>query len=202
MAGAITGQLYAEHWNNENRDVDFYDVKGDVEALLAEATGQEFEFVTSENTALHPGQSATIISGSKVVGVFGALHPALEKKLGLDQQVFVFELDLALVMGKKLPAYSKLSPYPSIRRDLALLVDKSVSYAKITKSLNKLNIDALKSNFIFDVYEGEHVEADQKSLALGLIFQDFSRTLEEDEISGHVDNIITTLKEETGAVLR
>jgi phenylalanyl-tRNA synthetase beta chain len=202
LAGAITGQLYTEHWNNENRDVDFYDVKGDVEALLAEATGQKFEFVMAENTALHPGQSATIISNNEVVGVFGALHPALEKKLGLDQQVFVFELDLALMMDKKLPAYSKLSPYPSIRRDLALLLDKGVSYAKITKSLNKLNIDALKTNFVFDVYEGEHVEADQKSLALGLIFQDFSRTLEEEEISGYVDNIIATLKEETGAVLR
>ncbi len=202
LAGAITGQLYTEHWNNDNRDVDFYDVKGDVEALLAEATGQEFEFVMATNTALHPGQSATIISGNEVVGVFGALHPAIEKKLGLDQQVFVFELDLALMMDKKLPAYSKLSPYPSIRRDLALLLDKHVSYAKIMKSLNKLNIDALKSSFVFDVYEGEHVEADQKSIALGLIFQDFSRTLEEEEISGYVDSIITTLKEESGAVLR
>jgi phenylalanyl-tRNA synthetase beta chain len=202
LAGAITGQLYAEHWNNDNRDVDFYDIKGDVEALLEQATGQTFEFVTSENTALHPGQSATIISGSDVVGVFGALHPALEKKLSLDQQVFVFELDLALMKNKKLPAYSKLSPYPSIRRDLALLLNKDVSYAKISKSLKKLNIDALKSNFVFDVYEGEHVEADQKSLALGLIFQDFSRTLEEEEINDHIDKIIVALKDETGAVLR
>ncbi|MEE9309853.1 MAG: phenylalanine--tRNA ligase subunit beta [Cocleimonas sp.] len=206
LAGAITGNLYAEHWNNDNREVDFYDVKGDVEALLAEATGQEFEFVTSDvlsdNQALHPGQSATIISGSDVVGVFGALHPALEKKLSLDQQVFVFELDLALMINKTLPAYSKLSPYPSIRRDLALLLDKDVSYAEISKCLKKLNIEALKSNFVFDVYEGEHVEVDQKSLALGLIFQDFSRTLEEEEIGGHVEKIITTLKEETGATLR
>ncbi len=202
MAGVITGSLYAEHWNNNNRDVDFYDIKGDVEALLAEATGQVFEFVESDNQALHPGQSATIMCENEVVGVFGALHPALEKKLSLDQQVFVFEVDLAYMMNKKLPAYSKLSPYPSIRRDLALLVDKSISYAKISKSLKKLNIEGLKSNFVFDVYEGEHVEADQKSLALGLIFQDFSRTLEEEEINGHVDKIIVALTEETGAVLR
>jgi len=202
LAGAITGQLYAEHWNNDNRDVDFYDIKGDVEALLAEATGQTFEFVVADNDALHPGQSATIMCENEVVGVFGALHPALEKKLSLDQQVFVFEVDLALMMGKKLPAYSKLSPYPSIRRDLALLVDKKVEYAKITKSLKKLNIDALKSSFVFDVYDGEHVDSSQKSLALGLIFQDFSRTLEEEEISGHVETIIAMLKDETGAVLR
>jgi len=202
MAGAITGPLYEEHWNNSNRDVDFYDIKGDVEALLAEATGQTFKFVAANNDALHPGQSATIMSENGVVGVFGALHPALEKKLSLDQQVFVFEIDLALVMNKKLPAYSQLSPYPSIRRDLALLVDQKVEYGKIDKSLKKLNIEALKSSFIFDVYEGEHVEASQKSLALGLIFQDFSRTLEEEEINSHVDVIIAALKEETGAVLR
>jgi phenylalanyl-tRNA synthetase beta chain len=142
------------------------------------------------------------MSKNEVVGVFGALHPALEKKLSLDHQVFVFEIDLALMMNKKLPAYAKLSPYPSIRRDLALLVDKSVEYATISKSLKKLNIDALKSNFVFDVYDGEHVEVDQKSLALGLIFQDFSRTLEEEEINRYVDKIIVALTEETGAVLR
>ncbi len=202
LAGAITGQLYAEHWNNDNRDVDFYDIKGDVEALLAEATGQAFEFVVANNDALHPGQSATIMCKNEVVGVFGALHPAIEKKLSLDQQVFVFEVDLALMMGKKLPAYSKLSPYPSIRRDLALLVDKQVEYAKITKSLKKLNIGVLKSSVVFDVYEGEHVDSGQKSIALGLIFQDFSRTLEEEEINGHVETIIAMLKAESGAVLR
>ncbi len=202
LAGAITGQLYTEHWNNDNRDVDFYDIKGDVEALLAEATGQDFEFVIANNDALNPGQSATIMCGNEVVGVFGALHPSIEKKLSLDQQVFVFELDLALMMDKKLPTYSKLSPYPSIRRDLALLVEKKIEYAKVTKSLKKLNIEALRSSFVFDVYEGEHVDLSQKSLALGLIFQDFSRTLEEEEVNGHVEAIIAMLKEETGAVLR
>lgn len=202
IAGAITGNLYAEKWNSTSKAVDFFDVKGDVEALLAVATGLDFEFVTSDHSALHPGQSANILSDGKVVGVCGALHPAIEKKLDLDQQVFVFELDVDLISQKKLPEYTKLSPYPSIQRDLALLVDQKVSYLQISKVLQKLNIKELIDSFVFDVYSGDNIDLGQKSIALSLIFQDFSRTLEEQEINGHVGKIMDTLEKETGAVLR
>ena len=202
IAGAITGNLYTEKWNSTSEAVDFFDIKGDVEALLAVATGQGFEFVSSDHAALHPGQSANIISDGKVVGVCGALHPAIEKKLDLDQQVFVFELDVDLISQKKLPEYTKLSPYPSIRRDLALLVDQKVSYLQISKVLQKLNIKELIDSFVFDVYSGDNIDLGQKSIALSLIFQDFSRTLEEQEISDHVGKIMESLEKETGAVLR
>ncbi len=202
LAGAITGNVYPEQWNADSRNVDFFDLKGDVEALLREATGQVFEFIKSDHPSLHPGQSANIVSNGQVVGVCGALHPAVEKKLDLDQQVFVFELDVDNISKKQLPEYSKLSPYPSVRRDLALLVNKDVEYSTVSNLLNKLNIDQLVDNFVFDVYSGENVDASQKSLALGLIFQDFSRTLEEQEISTHIDKIMDTLKTHAGAVLR
>lgn len=202
IAGAITGNLHAEKWNSVSEKVDFFDIKGDVEALLAPATGQNFEFAASDHAALHPGQSANILSDGKTVGVCGALHPAIEKKLDLDQQVFVFELDIDLISQKKLPEYTKLSPYPSIRRDLALLVDRKVNYSQISKVLNKLNIKELIDSFVFDVYSGVNVDLAQKSIALSLIFQDFSRTLEEQEISGHVGKIMDALEKETGAVLR
>ena len=202
LAGAITGNLYSEQWNMNSREIDFYDIKGDVEALLEEATGQEFEFVASDHAALHPGQSANIISNGQVVGVCGALHPKIEKELNLDQQVFVFELDVDLVSQKKLPEYTKVSAFPSTRRDLALLVDQSVDFSEITKSLKNMNINELFDIFVFDVYSGEHIDSGQKSLALGLIFQDFSRTLEEQEISAHVGKIMKTLEAQTGAVLR
>ena len=202
LAGAITGSLYPEQWNSDTKKVDFYDLKGDVEALLAEASGQNFEFLPVEHATLHPGQSAKIMLGDQQVGLCGALHPALEKKLSLDQQVFVFELDLGLMEEKNLPEYSKLSPYPSIRRDLALLLSKDISYDKISKVLKDLDINELTENFVFDVYEGENVDSNQKSLALGLIFQDFSRTLEEEKISEHISKIVTTLESKIGAVLR
>ncbi len=202
IAGVITGNLHAEKWNSASEKVDFFDIKGDVEALLAPATGQNFEFAASDHAALHPGQSANILSDGKTVGVCGALHPAIEKKLDLDQQVFVFELDIDLISQKKLPEYTKLSPYPSIRRDLALLVDRKVNYSQISKVLNKLNIKELIDSFVFDVYSGVNIDFAQKSIALSLIFQDFSRTLEEQEISGHVGKIMDALEKETGAVLR
>jgi phenylalanyl-tRNA synthetase beta chain len=202
IAGAITGALYSEQWNEATRDVDFYDLKGDVEALLTEASAQSFEFEKTSHSSLHPGQSAKILCEGEEVGVFGALHPNLEKKLSLDQTVFVFEIDIDLISKKKLPAYAGISPLPSVRRDIALLVKQDISYAQIDKVLKNSNIDALVENFIFDVYEGENVESGQKSLALGLIFQDFSRTLEEQEISTYIEKIVSALKQEVGAVLR
>ena len=202
IAGVITGSLHSEKWNSTSKLVDFFDIKGDVEALLANASEHSFEFVTSDHASLHPGQSANILSDGKVVGVCGALHPATEKKLDLDQQVFVFELDIDLISQKKLPEYTKLSPYPSIRRDLALLVERDISYSQINHVLKRLNISDLVDSFVFDVYDGVNVELGQKSIALGLIFQGFSRTLEEQEISAHVEKIMVSLEKETGAVLR
>ncbi len=202
LAGVITGPLYDEQWSADARMVDFYDVKGDVEALLDEASAQTFEFKTAEHAALHPGQSAEIICEGRTVGFCGALHPAVEKKLDLDQAVFVFELDLDLMMQKKMPHYSRVSPYPSIRRDLALLLDKNTKYANIANCLTEMNMDQLVDFMIFDVYSGEKLDSGQKSIALGLIFQDFSRTLEEQEINGYVEKIMARLTSETGAVLR
>ncbi len=202
LAGVITGSLFAEQWDEPSRQVDFFDVKGDVETLLAQASGMKFEFIAADHSSLHPGQSAQIMLADQLVGYCGALHPVLERKLSLDQQVFVFELDLGLISNKKLPVYSRLSAFPSTRRDLALVVNSDVNYADIDKLLKRLNIDQLISSSVFDVYEGDNVELGQKSLALSLIFQEFSRTLEEEEISVHIENIVAILKEQTGAVLR
>lgn len=202
LAGAITGNLYSEQWNTVSRTVDFYDIKGDVEALLEQATAHNFEFKPSSHKALHPGRSADIFTNGNRVGVLGALHPAVESKLNLDQQVFVFELDVDLISQKNLPAYSKISQYPAVRRDLALLVNRGVTFSDIDNALKNLRIKELVDSFVFDVYEGENIDSKQKSIALGLIFQDFSSTLEEQEISAHVEKIMKTLESKTGAVLR
>lgn len=202
LAGVITGARRAEHWDGKSTNVDFFDVKGDVESLLAEATQNTYDFAAVAHPALHPGQSAQITVNGNPVGWIGALHPRLEKAFGLSQSVFLFELDLAGVSEKSLPAYAKLSKFPSIRRDIALIVDKSVSFANIAKVLSDSEIDALISHRLFDVYEGDGVEAKQKSMALGLIFQDFSRTLEDADINSHVEHIVQLLEKQTGASLR
>ena len=202
LAGVITGERNTEHWDTKAGGVDFFDIKGDVEKLLAEATATEFYFAAVAHPALHPGQSAQILDGDNVVGWVGALHPRLEKVLGLSQPVFLFELDMDRVSKKSLSVYKKLSRFPSVRRDLALIVDQSITSAAISRALESAGVEALKSHSVFDVYEGPGVEVGQKSLALGLIFQDFSRTLEDADINGHVDSIVQLIEKQTGGVLR
>jgi phenylalanyl-tRNA synthetase beta chain len=207
IAGAITGSLYPEHWDKLPKPVDFYDVKGDVEALLLESSATSYRFIAVENPALHPGQSAEIIAqdgagNERHIGYLGALHPRIEKKLGLSQPVFLFELDVDLIQQKKLPNYSSLSPYPSIRRDIALVLDQETSFASIEKVLQKSDIEQFIGYTLFDVYVGKGVDGGQKSLALGLIFQDFSRTLKEQDITNYVDSIVDNLKSKTGVTLR
>jgi phenylalanyl-tRNA synthetase beta chain len=202
MAGAITGSLYPEHWDKSPQLVDFYDIKGDVEALLSESGAKSYQFEAVEHPALHPGQSAKIIFNDQIIGYLGALHPRIEKKFGLNQAVFLFELDIDLIRKKNLPNYSPLSPYPSIRRDIALVVNSQVSFSTIEKVLDKSEIKQLVDYALFDVYRGDGVEEGQKSIALGLIFQDFSRTLKEQDITHYIDSIVENLRIETGASLR
>lgn len=207
LAGVITGPVYQEQWSVENRHVDFYDAKGDVESLLAQASAQVFQFDAAEHAALHPGQSAKISNQQgEIVGWVGALHPRAQKQFGLSQPVYVFELDLSMMMDKKVPEYSQLSRYPSIRRDLALVVDDSITAASIERVIEKVvkkeAISQLIDYTLFDVYSGEGLEKGKKSIALGLILQDFSRTLEEAEINHSVDLIVASLSLELGAVLR
>ena len=207
MAGAITGSLYPEHWDKSSKSVDFYDIKGDVEALLLESSATSYRFVPIEHPALHPGQSAKILAQDKsenetTIGYIGTLHPRIEKKLGLSQPVFLFELDVDLIREKRLPNYSSLSPYPSIRRDIALVIDEKTSFSRVEHVLKNISIKQFIDYTLFDVYLGAGIEEEQKSLALGLIFQDFSRTLEEQDITKYVDRIVNSLKTETGATLR
>ena len=202
MAGAITGSRYPEHWDKNPELIDFYDIKGDVEALLNESTASNYIFAPVAHAALHPGQSAAIIADNNIIGWVGALHPRIEKQLGLSQPVFLFELDVDSIINKKLPSFSQLSRFPSIRRDIALVVDDHVSFTAIEQTLEKINIKQFINYSLFDVYIGAGIEEGQKSLALGLIFQDFSRTLEEQDISEYVENIVANLETETGATLR
>lgn len=202
MAGAITGLLYPEHWDKSPQLVDFYDIKGDVEALLSESNAENYQFEAVEHPALHPGQAAKIVSNNQIIGFVGALHPRIEKKFGLSQPVFLFELDMDMIRKKNLPNYSSLSPYPSIRRDIALVIDQQVNFSVIEKIIKKAEIKQLVGYSLFDVYHGAGIEVGQKSLALGLIFQDFSRTLEEKDITQYVGGIVDSLKAETGASLR
>lgn len=203
LSGAITGKLAPEQWNQPERDVDFYDVKGDLESLLqAMAIPGTMTWQPSNHPALHPGQSAEVLLNGMSVGQVGALHPQVQKTLDLDQQTFLFELEWDVLLVTRVPQYQPLSKFPSVRRDLAIVVDESVRYARILEVINSSGLELIHECQIFDQYNGEAVASGRKSLALGLILQDLSRTLSEEEVEQTIALVLQKLEAETGASLR
>ncbi len=204
IAGVITGSRYGEGWANENDPVDFYDLKGDLEALLS-FTGADgsVTFKLGEHPALQPGQSVIILDKSlKTIGYGGKLHPNIENYLGINQSVFIFELDIDAIAGGILPAFSEITRFPSSKRDIALLVGQDVSFDELRKTVENSNAKYLTELKVFDVYEGKHIENNRKSIALSLTFQDNSRTLGDDEVNSAVATVVTALTEGCFAQLR
>jgi phenylalanyl-tRNA synthetase beta chain len=203
LAGLITGLRNPEQWAVDNQPVDFFDLKGQVENLL-EMTGcqTEFSFEKAANPVLHPGQSAQIMRNGVAVGWMGALHPGVEKQLGLSQRVFVFEISASALMQAAIPSYSALSKYQASRRDIALLVSKETQVKDVLEVIKNSAPETLTNIELFDVYEGEGIDSGRKSLALGLTLQDLSRTLTDKEIEQTMDAILAELKTRIGAVLR
>ncbi|WP_220814195.1 phenylalanine--tRNA ligase subunit beta [Pseudomonas paralcaligenes] len=203
LAGVISGSRLPEGWANGREIVDFYDLKADVEALLGYAGGADaFSFVPGEHPALHPGQTARIEREGRLVGFLGALHPELAKTLGLDQPIFLFELVLAEVAAGRMPAFSELSRFPEVRRDLALLVDREQPAEAVLANIREAAGEWLTDLRLFDVYHGKGIDPHRKSLAVGLTWQHPSRTLNDDEVNTTTQNIITSLEERFNATLR
>lgn len=203
LAGVICGGRLPEAWAHGRDDVDFYDVKADVEALLASAgAGDSFVFVPGEHAALHPGQTARIEREGRVVGFLGALHPELSKALGLDQAVFMFELVLAEITRGVMPKFHELSKFPEVRRDLAVLIDRDVPAQDLLGAIREAAGEWLADLKLFDVYHGKGIDPHRKSLAVGLTWQHPSRTLNDDEVSTTTQNILTSLEQRFNATLR
>lgn len=202
LSGLSLGSLYPEQWNESSRNVDFFDIKADVQAMLA-LSGIEAKFSPAQQIALHPGQSAEIVtSDGHHIGWLGMLHPTLEKELGFDSQVFLFELDQDLLLKNRIPTFKPLSRYPSVRRDLALIVKEDVSAGAIIDCIKANNQRILQDVVIFDVYRGKGVEEGYKSVALGLIIQDETQTLTDSETELVVSKLLNTLTDTIGAKLR
>ncbi len=203
LALAITGANSAEHWDKKSKPVDFFDLKGAIESLLQISDQQRhYHWQRAENDMLHPGQSATILVDGEAVGSFGALHPAVAKKFSFKQDVYVAELDLEFLLQGAISSFVAISKYPSVRRDLAIVVDETISYDDLVKTIHAADIEILRSSHIFDLYTGEGVKKGLKSIALGLILQDFSRTLDEQEIESVVAKITAKLEQDLQASIR
>ena len=204
IGGIISGSRYPQNWNNTDDVNDFYDVKGDVECILRlGGDNRHFRFQPAEIGCFHPGQCARIESKEgDLLGHLGALHPAIARKLELDTEIFMFELDLDAVQIGELPIASVLSRYPEVSRDLAIVINDSVPAEKILTIVRANAGEFLTSLRIFDVYQGDAVEKSKKSIALGLTWQHPSRTLSDDEISVIISSCVNVLQEQFNAKLR
>ncbi|MDO6762276.1 phenylalanine--tRNA ligase subunit beta [Agarivorans sp. 1_MG-2023] len=203
LAGVISGTANQEAWNSTERELDFFDIKGDVEALIQQTTDADsFSFEAANIPALHPGQSASILRHGKHVGYVGALHPQHLKAFGLSGKVFVFELELAAVTQRNLPDAKPVSKFPANRRDLALLVSEQVNAGDLLNCIKKVGGNQLVGVNLFDVYKGKGIADDMQSIAISLTLQEQSRTLEEKEIAATVDTIVEALRSEFDASLR
>jgi phenylalanyl-tRNA synthetase beta chain len=183
IAGVASGSAFAEQWGETpRRPVDFFDLKGDVESMLALThTPGEFRWQPAAVPWLHPGQSAELHRGGRRVGFVGALHPVLVKTLDAGADVYAFEIDLDAIAARPLPSATAVSRYPSVRRDLSFELPESVPYAEVEATIRDAVGENLADIILFDRYAGPNLGTDVKSLAIGLILQDRYRTLTDQD---------------------
>lgn len=203
IAGLLTGEQGAMNWSEKTAKFDFYDAKGDLQALFAALQSPEVHFIAGVHPALHPGKSARIMVGNQEAGWCGVLHPRIADALDSQDEVVLFELRLAALINTEAVRYQQISKFPQIRRDLSLLVNNEVSAAQIEQLVRQTVDEALLKSFdVFDVYTGETIPAGKKSLAIALTLQDDKRTMVDNEINEIISAIIKKLEEKFAIILR
>ena len=205
IAGLASGARLPEQWgvSKENRaPADFYDVKADVAALIASTGAADtFTFEAGELTALHPGRTARMLRRGSPVGWIGELHPALVRALDFTYAPVLFELDMGAIAVKK-AAFEEISRFPQVRRDLAIVVDEAVTLSTLAERVTLVTSSLLRGLRVFDVYRGPGLEPGRKSIALGLIFQDISRTLTDEDVDRLMASVVADLRESLNARIR
>jgi len=209
VAGLALGARLPEQWGSSGEArsaLDFFDVKADVESLL-EATGARgaFSFEAAQLGCLHPGRSARLLrkgAAPEAVGWLGELHPRLVRELHLSGAPILFELDFRAALTVVLPRSRDVSRFPQVRRDIAVVVDEAVTLSALRERVTLAASGALREIRVFDVYRGGGVEEGRKSVALGLIFQDISRTLTDEDVDRAVASVVADLRASLGARIR
>lgn len=198
LAGIALGNRRPEQWGTRATPVDFHDVKSDVEALLARTGAlNEFGFVADSLSCLHPGRSARITRGGRDIGWIGELHPELVQALDFTYAPILFEVEYLAALAAKMPRFEEISRFPRVRRDLAVVVDEKVSLRQLHERVTFAASSLLRDIRVFDVFRGPGIEAGRKSVALGLIFQDNSRTLADED----ADRLLAAIRADLSATL-
>jgi phenylalanyl-tRNA synthetase beta chain len=203
LAGIVTGTRWPQQWGSQNESVDFYDVKSDVLGLLA-LTGdaESVRFDAQPLSVLRPGRCARILRDANPIGWIGEIHPQVMKALNLPATAFLFELEIKEAFHAKPLQYRKISKFPSVRRDLAIVIDESVPLAVLQENVTVSASGLLSELRVFDVYRGPSIETGRKSIALGLILQDSSRTLTDVDADAVVSAVATRLRDVLSATIR
>ena len=204
VAAVACGSAFPEQWGELTRKVDFFDLKGDLESVLAlrGAGGAAVEFRSAQRAFLHPGQSAEVLLGGTLAGWIGALHPAAQRALDIRVPVFAFEMDLSVISSREIPSAKTISAFPSVRRDLAFLLPEAVAWSEVEALVRAEAGTLLTDLTIFDQFSGQGVEKGYKSLAIGLILQDVSSTLTDEAVDSLIDRVVKGLESRLEAQLR
>ena len=198
IAGIALGSRRPEQWGAKATAVDFFDVKQDVEALFARTGAlEDFAYVADALPCLHPGRSARITRGNKTIGWIGELHPELVRELDFTYAPMLFEVEYIPALAANLPRFEEISRFPRVRRDLAVVVDEKVSLSQLHERVTFAASSLLRDIRVFDVFRGPGIESGRKSVALGLIFQDNSRTLADED----ADRLLAAIRADLSATL-
>ena len=204
IAGIVCGSSMPDQWHiKKSKSVDFYDVRADLESLFS-LTGSSLDFIveTYSHPALHPGQTAAVIRDGSKIGLIGRIHPNLAKKYDLKEETYLFELDLTSLMAGAVPHFKSVSKFPSVSRDLALITPEHVAVEEVLQTIRSLGCDDLKTVQLFDVYSGEGIAENKKSVAVKLTFQHLERTLKDEEIEAQTNYVLEKLSNKFSIELR
>ena len=200
LAGLAYGSVAPEQWGDKARTVDFFDVKGDLEGLLWPATAIEFR--RAAHPALHPGQSAEIVSAGRVIGRLGALHPKWVQQYELPHAPVLFEVVAEALFARALPKFMEVAKFPPVRRDLAVIVDENAETGAMLAACRKEAPPQVTEVAIFDLYQGKGIDSGKKSLAFRILMQDTQKTLTEQEVDTVIARLTQVLFDRFGAKLR
>ena len=203
IAAVASGSAQPEQWGVESQAIDFFDIKGDLVAILKLAgDAADVAFEPFEHPALQPGQAARILRDGRHIGVLGKLHPRVAKRLELKRDACVFEVDAVAALASFAPVAKPVSRFPAIRRDIAVLVKEDVSAEELVQAVELAASEFMRDVRVFDIYKGSGIEAGLKSVAISLILQETSRTLTDDDADAAQAAAVQKLRDMFGAELR
>ena len=197
----MSGKISESTWKGKSQDISFYDLKGVVQDLLSKAEGT-FSFEENNLDFLHPGMSSNIKHKNKVIGFIGSLHPSHLDSLGLKKDLFIFSLEIENLSFESSKTYKQFSKYPTSSRDLAFIVNKTVNAGDIEEVIKSSAGESFKEIQIFDVYQGQGIDEDKKSLAISVTWQSLNDTLKDSEIDDAVTKIVNSVKNQLDGELR